>query len=38
MIEKMREMDSKPWSEWTMPVDDIPRFLGMKEMGEHDPY
>jgi hypothetical protein len=36
MIEKMREMDSKPWSEWT--VDDIPRFLGMKELGEHDPY
>ena len=36
MIEKMREMDSKPWSEWTK--DDIPRFLGMKEMGEHDPY
>jgi serine/threonine protein phosphatase PrpC len=36
MIEKMREMDSKPWSEWT--ADDIPRFLGMKEMGEHDPY
>ncbi|KAF8520576.1 phosphatase 2C-like domain-containing protein [Hysterangium stoloniferum] len=36
LIEKMREMDSKPWSEWTM--DDVPRFLGMKEMGEHDPY
>ena len=36
MIDKMREMDPKPWSEWT--VDDIPRFLGMKEMGEHDPY
>jgi hypothetical protein len=36
MIEKMREMDSMPWSEWTK--DDIPRFLGMKEMGEHDPY
>ena len=34
MIKKMREMDSKPWSEWTK--DDI--FLGMKEMGEHDPY
>ncbi|KAF8511665.1 phosphatase 2C-like domain-containing protein [Hysterangium stoloniferum] len=26
----------EPWSEWTM--DDVPRFLGMKEMGEHDPY
>ena len=36
MIEKMREMDPKPWSEWTK--DDVPRFLGMKEMGEHDPY
>ena len=36
MIEKMREMDPKPWSEWTK--DDIPDFLGMKEMGEHDPY
>ena len=36
MIEKMREMDPMPWSEWTK--DDIPRFLGMKEMGEHDPY
>jgi hypothetical protein len=36
MIEKMREMDPKPWSEWTK--DDIPRFLGMKEDGEHDPY
>ena len=36
MIEKMREMDTKPWSEWTM--DDIPRFLGMKELGEYDPY
>ena len=36
MIEKMREMDSKPWSEWTK--DDIPRFLGMKELGENDPY
>ncbi|KAF8520661.1 phosphatase 2C-like domain-containing protein [Hysterangium stoloniferum] len=36
LIKKMREMDSKPWSEWTM--DDVPRFLGMKEMGEHDPY
>ena len=36
MIEKMREMDRKPWSEWTK--DDVPRFLGMKEMGEHDPY
>jgi serine/threonine protein phosphatase PrpC len=36
MIEKMREMDPKPWSEWT--EDDIPYFLGMKEMGEHDPY
>jgi hypothetical protein len=37
MIEKMREMDPKPWNEWTMD-DDIPEFLGMKEMGEHDPY
>ena len=36
LIEKMREMDPKPWSEWTM--DDIPRFLGMKELGEYDPY
>ena len=36
LIERMREMDSKPWSEWTM--DDIPRFLGMKEQGEYDPY
>ena len=36
MIEKMREMDPKPWSEWTK--DDIPDFLGMKEMGELDPY
>ena len=36
MIAKMREMDSKPWSEWTK--DDIPRFLGMKEKGEFDPY
>ena len=36
MIDKMREMDPKPWSEWTK--DDIPNFLGMKEMGEHDPY
>jgi pyruvate dehydrogenase phosphatase len=36
MIEKMREMDPKPWKEWTM--DDIPEFLGMKEMGEDDPY
>ena len=36
MIEKMREMDPKPWSEWTK--DDVPRLLGMKEMGEHDPY
>jgi serine/threonine protein phosphatase PrpC len=36
MIKKMREMDTKPWSEWTK--DDVPRFLGMKEMGEHDPY
>ena len=36
MIEKMREMDPKPWSEWTK--EDIPRFLGMKEIGEHDPY
>ena len=32
----MREMDPKPWSEWTK--DDIPPFLGMKEMGKHDPY
>jgi len=36
MIEKMRETDSKPWSEWTK--DDVPRFLGMKELGENDPY
>ena len=38
MIEKMREMpvDPKPWSERTK--DDIPPFLGMKEIGEHDPY
>ena len=36
MIAKMREMDSKPWSEWTK--DDVPRFLGMKEKGEFDPY
>ena len=36
MIVKMREMDSKPWSEWTK--DDVPRFLGMKEKGEFDPY
>ena len=36
MIKKMREMDTKPWSEWTK--EDVPRFLGMKEMGEHDPY
>ncbi|KAF8512593.1 phosphatase 2C-like domain-containing protein [Hysterangium stoloniferum] len=36
LIEKMRAMDSKPWSEWT--EDDVPRFLGMQEMGEHDPY
>ena len=34
MIAKMREMDSKPWSEWTK--EDIPRFLGMKEKGEFD--
>ena len=36
MIAKMREMDSKLWSEWTK--NDIPRFLGMKEKGEFDPY
>ena len=36
MIEKMREMDSRLCSEWT--ADDVPRFLGMKELGEHDPY
>jgi pyruvate dehydrogenase phosphatase len=36
LIERMRAVDSKPWNEWTM--DDIPRFLGMKELGEHDPY
>ena len=36
MIAKMREMDSKPWSEWTK--NDVPRFLGMKEKGEFDPY
>ena len=35
-FDKMREMDSKPWTEWTK--DDIPRFLGMKEDGEFDPY
>jgi hypothetical protein len=29
-------MDPNPWNEWT--IDDIPRYLGMKEMGEHDPY
>ena len=28
MVEKMREMDPKPWREWTK--DDIPYFLGMK--------
>ena len=33
-IEKMREVDPKPWSEWAK--DDIPRFLGMMEMGERD--
>ena len=33
MIEKVREMDPKPWSEWTK--DDISRFFGMKELGEH---
>jgi len=36
MIEKMRAMDFKPWNEWTL--DDVSRFLGMKELGEHDPY
>ena len=36
MIKKIREMDPKPWSEWTK--EDVPRFLGMKEIGEHDPY
>ncbi|KIJ57153.1 hypothetical protein M422DRAFT_23252 [Sphaerobolus stellatus SS14] len=36
MIKRLRALDSKPWNEWT--EDDIPRFLGMKEMGEHDPY
>jgi hypothetical protein len=36
MMEKMREMDPKPWKEWTM--DDIPEFLSMKEMGDDDPY
>ena len=35
MIEKMREMDPKPWSEFTKD-SNIPRFLGMKEMSEHD--
>ena len=36
MIERMRAMDPKPWNEWTL--DDVPRFLGMKELGENDPY
>jgi len=36
MIKRLRAFDSKPWNEWTK--DDIPQFLGMKEMGEHDPY
>ena len=37
VIERMRPVDPKPWSEWT--VDDISSFLGMKELGEHDdPY
>ena len=36
LIERMRAVDSKPWNEWT--IDDIPRFLGMKKLGEHDPY
>ncbi|KAF8523957.1 phosphatase 2C-like domain-containing protein [Hysterangium stoloniferum] len=36
MVEKMHAMDPKPWSEWT--DDDVPRFLGMKELGEDDPY
>jgi len=36
MIERMCAMDSKPWNEWTL--DDVPRFLGVKELGEHDPY
>ena len=36
LIKRLRAMDSKPWNEWT--EDDIPRFLGMKEQGEHDPY
>ena len=29
-------IDTMPWHEGTL--DDVPRFLGMKEMGEHDPY
>jgi pyruvate dehydrogenase phosphatase len=36
MIDRMRAMDRKPWDEWTL--DDVPRFLGMKELGENDPY
>ena len=36
MIKKMCEMDTRPWSECTM--DDIPHFLGMKELGEYNPY
>lgn len=36
MIEIMRAIDSKPWNEWTL--DHVPRFLGMKALGEHDPY
>ena len=31
-------MDPKPWNEWTKGDASVPRFLGMKEMGEHDPY
>ena len=34
LIERMRAMDDKPWNEWTL--DDVPRFLGMKELGEND--
>ena len=36
LIEKMREMDPKPWSEWT--EDDVPRFLDLKETREYEPY
>ena len=38
LIEKIREIDPKPRSasEWT--EDDVPRFFGMKETGEYNPY